>query len=153
MSSMAQFGVCFNEPLARYVKLRVTHAPGMSGTFSPPFRVSDPDIHHGTCVTPVPWCMPGSLTGGFLWCLWRWKRSRHSRRMRNPQFEVYSDKRPIAQGKHQKLPTAFLAAKASNGNGYNVRQKWVDIYTQFTRIWRMTPSAKCLHSLYPFEFL
>ena len=24
--------------------------------------VSDPDMHHGTCVTHVPWCMSGSLT-------------------------------------------------------------------------------------------
>ena len=54
-------------PLARYVKLRVVHASGMPGTFSPPPRVSDPDMHHGTCVTHVPWCMPGSLTSGFLW--------------------------------------------------------------------------------------
>ena len=38
------------------------HAPGIPGTFSPPARVSDPDMHHGTCVTHVPWCMPGSLT-------------------------------------------------------------------------------------------
>ena len=30
-------------------------------------RVSDPDMHHGTCVTHVPWCMPVSLTTGFLW--------------------------------------------------------------------------------------
>ena len=43
------------------------HAPGMPWTFSPPPRVSDPDMYHGTCVTHVPWCMPGSLTGGFLW--------------------------------------------------------------------------------------
>ena len=28
-------------------------------------------IHHGTCVTRVPWCMPGSLTCGFLWSRWR----------------------------------------------------------------------------------
>ena len=42
-------------------------APGMAGTFSPPPRVSDPYIHHGTCVTRVPWCMPGSLINGFLW--------------------------------------------------------------------------------------
>ena len=54
-------------PLARYVKLWVTHAPGLPGTFSPPPRVSDPDMHHGTCVTHVPWRMPGSLTRGFLW--------------------------------------------------------------------------------------
>ena len=38
----------------------------MPGTFSPPPRVSDPDMHHGTCVTHVPWCMTGSLTSGFL---------------------------------------------------------------------------------------
>ena len=26
--------------------------------------VSDPSMHHGTCVTHVPWCMSGSLTRG-----------------------------------------------------------------------------------------
>ena len=26
--------------------------------------VSDPDMHHGTCVTHVPWCMSGLLTRG-----------------------------------------------------------------------------------------
>ena len=52
------------------VKLRDAHAPGMSGTFSPPQRVSNPDMHHGTCVTHVPWCMPGSLTSGSLWSRW-----------------------------------------------------------------------------------
>ena len=80
--------------LARYVKLWVAQAPGMPGTFSPIPRVSDPDMHHGACVTHVPWCIPGSLTSGFLWSRWRRKRSRHSRRMRNPQFFV-SGKRPI----------------------------------------------------------
>ena len=34
-----------------------------------------------------------SLTSGFLWSQWRGKRSRHSQRMRNPQFYV-SGKRP-----------------------------------------------------------
>ena len=75
-------------------KIGVAHAPGMPGTFSPPLRVSDPDMHHGTCVTHVPWCMPGLLTSGFLWSQWRRKRSRHSRRMRNPQFYI-SGKRPM----------------------------------------------------------
>ena len=55
------------EPLTRRVKFRVAHAPRMPGTFSPPPRVSDPDMHHGTCVTHVPWCMAGSLTIGLLW--------------------------------------------------------------------------------------
>ena len=27
-------------------------------------QVSDPGMHHGTCVTHVPWCMPGSLFYG-----------------------------------------------------------------------------------------
>ena len=86
-------------PLARYVKLRVAHAPGMPGTFSPPPRVGDPDMHHGTSVTYVPWCMPGSLTSGFLWSWWRGKRYRHSRRMHNPQFYV-SGKRPMNNQLH-----------------------------------------------------
>ena len=56
-------------PLTRYVKLRVAHAPGMLGPFPPPPMsgkplISDPDMHHGTCVTHVPWCMSGSLTRG-----------------------------------------------------------------------------------------
>ena len=55
-----------NGPLTRYAKLRVAHAPG---TF-PRHRlqrkllVSDTSMHHGTCVTHVPWCMSGSLTRG-----------------------------------------------------------------------------------------
>ena len=84
-----------HRPLTRYVNLRVAHAPGMPGTFSPPPRVSDPDMHHGTCVTHVPWCMPGSLTSGCLWSWWWRKRSWHSRRMYNPKFYV-SGKRPMS---------------------------------------------------------
>ena len=78
-------------PLARYVKLRVAHAPGM---FSPLSRVSDPDLHHGTWATHVPCCMPGSLTSDFRWSRCRRKRSRQSRRMRDPQIYL-SGKRPI----------------------------------------------------------
>ena len=48
-------------------KIADAHAPGMPGKFSPRLRVSDPDMHHGTCVTHVPWFMLGSLTNGFLW--------------------------------------------------------------------------------------
>ena len=66
-----------NGPLTRYAKLRVAHAPGMSGTFSPPSRVSDPNMHYGPCVTPVPWRMLESLTSSFVWSRWRRKRSRH----------------------------------------------------------------------------
>ena len=86
--------LCGHGPLARCVKLRVAHAPGMFGTFSPPPRVSDPDMHHGTCVMHVPWCMPGSLTSGFFWSRWQGKRSRHSRSMSNPKLYA-SGKRPM----------------------------------------------------------
>ena len=58
--------LCHYGPLVRYVKLRVAHAPGMPGTFSHPPRFNDPDM---------PWCMPGSLTSGFLLIRWRGKRS------------------------------------------------------------------------------
>ena len=43
---------------------------GNAGNVSPRDRlqrkplVSDPDMHNGTCVTHVPWCMSGSLTRG-----------------------------------------------------------------------------------------
>ena len=74
-------------PLARSVKLRVAHVPGMLVTFSPAPRVSDPDMHHGTCVMHVPW----SLNSSFFWSQW-W--GKHSRRMRNLQFYV-SGKRPM----------------------------------------------------------
>ena len=58
------------------------------GKVSPPPWVSDPDMHHGTCMTHVLCCMLGSLTSGFLWS------RRHSLYMCNTQFYV-SGKRPI----------------------------------------------------------
>ena len=56
-------------PLTRNVKLRVAHVSRMPRTFPPlPHQrkpqVSDLGMHHGTCVTHVPWCMSGSLTHG-----------------------------------------------------------------------------------------
>ena len=67
---------------------------GCRERFPRPPRVIDPDMHHGTCVKHVPWCMSGSITSGFVWSRWWGKRSRHSRRMRNPQFYI-SGKRPM----------------------------------------------------------
>ena len=84
----------FNGPLARYVELRVVRGPGMPVKFAPPPRVSDPDIHHGTCVTHVSWCLPESLNSDFLWSSVAGKTFPVFRRMRNPQFCV-SGKRPI----------------------------------------------------------
>ena len=51
-------------------KIAGAHVPGMLGTFSPPPQVNDPNMHQGTCVAHVPWCMLGSLTSGFLWSRW-----------------------------------------------------------------------------------
>ena len=75
---------------ASHQKHKITGCPCAEnvGNVSPSPRVSDPDMHYGTCVTRVPWCMPGSLTSSFLWSQWQGKRSRHSQRMHNPQFYV-----------------------------------------------------------------
>ena len=61
---------------------------GNAVNVSRPPRVSDPDMHHDTCVTHMSWCLPGSLTSGFLLSWWRGKASWHSRCMRNLQFCV-----------------------------------------------------------------
>ena len=109
-------------PLTRYVKLRVAHEPGIPVTFSQPPRVSDPDMDHGTCVTSVPWCMPGSQTSGFLWSRWRGKRFRNSRRMRSPQSYV-SDKRSMEirsmkEDSRFKIQDSFI--HKSSKNKYNI---------------------------------
>ena len=78
--------------LARYADCACT---GNAGNVFPVPRVSDSGMHHGTCMTHVPWCMPESLTRGLLWSRWQGKRSRHSRRMRNPQFYVSGKKSMI----------------------------------------------------------
>ena len=83
-------------PLARHVKLRVIHAPGMLGTFSPPQRVSDPDMHYASCMMQVPWCMPGSLPSSFLWSRWRGKRPRHSHECATHNF-MYLLRGPCAK--------------------------------------------------------
>ena len=60
------FMIVCHGPLTRYVKLRVVHAPGIPGTFSPPPTskepVSYPGMHHVTCVTHVGWGISWSLT-------------------------------------------------------------------------------------------
>ena len=75
-----------HRPLARYVKLRVAHAPGMPGTFSLPLTSKVTTwLRHTRAVMHVGIANPR----------WRGKRSRHSRRMHNPQFYV-SGNRPEA---------------------------------------------------------
>ena len=79
----------------------------------PTTQVSDPDMHQGTCVTHVPWCMSGSLTSGFLWNRWRGKRSRHSRRIRNPQFP-YLVRGPWITKLHVTVRCIWTAAPLEN---------------------------------------
>ena len=116
----------YHGPLTRHAKLRVAHAPRMPGSCSPPSRVSDPDMHHGTCVTHVPWCMSESLISGFLWSQSRGKSSRHSRRMRNPQFYA-SGKRPMAlltwRYKRQWNVALNIPVAAPEGLGSNQKDK------------------------------
>ena len=44
--------------------MRLECLKGFSATNSIGNRVSDPGMHHGTCVMRVPWCMSGSLARG-----------------------------------------------------------------------------------------
>ena len=74
--------------------------------------VSDPGMHHGTCITHVPWCMSGSLTAV------AGKRSRHSRRMHNPQFCV-SVKRLIASQITDNLTYAIFYST-------NIKTQWLN---------------------------
>ena len=93
-------------PLTKCVKLRVVHAPGMLATFTPPLRVSDPDMHHGTCVAHVPWCRPRLLTSDFLWS-WRGKRSQHPCRMHNRHFYV-TGKKPMFSNVTESTPVVAV---------------------------------------------
>ena len=104
----------YHGPLTIYATLSVAHAPGMPGMISPPPRISDPDVHHCTCMTQVPWCTTETLTNGFIWSRWRGKRSRHSRRMRNTQVYVSG-----------KWPTALAAMPVEVGLA-DYRQPLVD---------------------------
>ena len=47
-------GKLLHGPLAKYVKLHFAHALRIPGMFSLPPWVSDPNMHHGTCVKHVP---------------------------------------------------------------------------------------------------
>ena len=120
-------------PLTRYVNLRVAHAPGRPETFSPPPRISDPDMHHCTCATHVPWCMPVSLTNGFIWSRWKGKRSRRTPRMCDPHFYVYvSGKRPIMHS--QNLSSSEISHNA-----------W---YAYAYILWKSTQSLSLISSKY-----
>ena len=74
MAAMLSSGRWVNpvDPWASYQICKITGCAcaGNAGNVFPRRRchrkplVSDPGMHHGTCVTHVPWCMSGSLTCG-----------------------------------------------------------------------------------------
>ena len=132
-----------DEPLARYVKLWVAHAPGMPGTFSPTPRVSDTDMHHGLCVTHVPWC-----TNGYFCSLWRGNRSQHYRRMHSPQFYV-SSKRPMAQPRVNYSREQDKPGKRGPGEGIRNRRYPVCTFSLIKLWWwrvvKMVLEIICKH--------
>ena len=85
-----------NGPLTRYAKLRVAHAPGIPGTFSPPRpskeNASERSRHASQHVRRARAVMRVGIVN------MRGKRSWHSQRMRDPQFCV-SGKRPMVYRK------------------------------------------------------
>ena len=87
--------------------------------------VRDPGMHHGTCATHVPWCMSESLNRGG-----GEKRSRHSRRMRNPQYYV-SGKRPMGNSwsavvvRYKSIPILLWHHFSTNSQlNPNTRRRW-----------------------------
>ena len=54
-----------------WASCQICACAGNAENVFPATAVNDPDMHHGTCMTHVPWCMPGSLTSGFLCSQWR----------------------------------------------------------------------------------
>ena len=78
-------------------KLRVAHVPGMSGMFSPSPtstetaskrpRHASRHVRHARAVMHG-WIARAVIHGGIVNLQWRGNRSRHSRRMRNPQYYV-----------------------------------------------------------------
>ena len=101
------------------------------------------DMHHGTCVSHVPWCMLGKLTSGFLWSRWRGTRSRHSRRMRNPQFYVSGKTHIDCQGTDHIRPDGLAPVSLpvdshpqATGYSFYFQKKWFSCFLlPFMWIW------------------
>ena len=86
--------LCKHGPLTRYIKLRVAHAAGMPETFSPPPTSKETASYRSEHASRHVRHARAVMHAGIANPRWRGKRSRHSRRMHNPQFYV-SGKRPM----------------------------------------------------------
>ena len=64
--SQLRIEIHIHEPLTRYIELQVEPAPGTvyPRQLQRKPLASEPGMHHGTCVTHLPWCLSGSLTCG-----------------------------------------------------------------------------------------
>ena len=96
-----------------------------------------------SCVTHVTCCIPGSLTKGFLWSRWQRKRSRHSRRMRSPQFYV-SGKMPIVA-----MLYATQCFRLPHFNLCIILQLWLGIvYTSEVSFFSVSPTSPTSRTIF-----
>ena len=76
----------FHWPLIKYLKLRVTHALGMTGRFSRAPTSKETTSYRSRLASRLVRHARAVMHVGIANPRWQGKRSRHSRRMRNPQF-------------------------------------------------------------------
>ena len=131
--------VCSFPWASSQIKLQVVHAPGMPGTFSLPLRVSNPKMHHDTCMH-VPCCTKGSLTSCFLWSRWRGKgflEFLHSRCMHNPQFYV-TGKRPMDVTWYSSICMSTRHSRSGSAEWTTISK--MDLFTRWN-----TKTQNCVH--------
>ena len=97
--NVALFSWQIYSSIFRFHSVRVTNCLGLAViSSSKHFTCIDYMLKVGmiyTYIFYIHWYFGNLLISGFLWSGWRGKRSRHYRRLRNPQFYV-SGKRPMA---------------------------------------------------------
>ena len=125
-------------------KFVVAHAPGIPGTVFPPPRVSNPYMDFGTCVTQVPWCMPGSLNKYFLWSWWRGKRSQHSRCMHNTwSLRIWQEAHCTANIHLKILRSLYRSADITPHANHFRKQKATKIYFTCFNFFICSPFSYC----------
>ena len=118
--------------------MRVAHAPGMPGTFSPPPTSKELASYRSRHASRHVRGARAVMHVGIDNPRWRGKRSRHSRRMRNPKFCV-SGKRPMGHALTTPLTTSSSLVISNNHtsiscishhitHGWNNTPWFIDIY-------------------------
>ena len=114
-----------NGPLTRYVKLRVAHAPGIPRTFSPPLTSKESASWRSPHASQHVRGACAVMHVGIANPRWWGKLSRHSRRMRNPQFYL------IWQGAHARRVSMGFPPHFSPHD--SVHKAWLDLLRP--RLW------------------